>query len=214
MDAAKLQSKIYKGYGKAAQRIGFMSDVYRTATASTPIATGNKIASLYASFNAEDMGYKKPNKYGHPTWWCLIDGSGLQVGDYIKNLHDGTFFIAAMQQALPILVVSCNTVISVLRPMQQTAKGAVGYNADTVATEVSRLTAFPASVLAAGTGDRNGTLPGDTKFPQFTILVPNVSGVEIRTSDIINDDIGRRFVVISAELTDLGWRLIVMQAVA
>lgn len=214
MDAAKLQSKIYKGYDKAAQRIGFMSDVYRPATVSNAVAVGNKIASLNASFNAEDMRYSRPNKYGHPTWWCLVDGSNLRVGDYIKNSHDGTFFIAAMQQALPILVVSCNAVINVLRPVQQTGKGAVGYNADTVATEVSRITAFPASILAAGTGDRNGTLPSDTKYPQFSVLLPSVQNVEIRTSDIINDDIGRRFIVISAELTDLGWRLIVMQAVA
>lgn len=204
MDAAKLAVKIYKGYEKAARRIGYMTTIKRN---------GFVVGETHASFNAEDMSYSKPDKYGNATWWCLIDGTLTRVGDYLYNEHDGWFFIAAMQQALPILVVSCNRVLTIKRPMQQTGIGVVGYNADYVATEVILAEDYHASVLAAGAGKDNRTLPSDTSYAQFTILMPNV-GVRIRTSDIFVDELANRFIAMNVELTDLGYRIIAMQAVA
>lgn len=205
MDAAKLATKIYKGYDKAARRIGYLTDVLRG---------GVVVASLYASFNAEDMGYSKPNKYGHPTWWCLIDGTQTQVGDVLQNYHDGTFFIAAMQQALPILVVSCNAFIIIKRQQQQIGIGAASYNADTLDTEIVLINGVYGSILAAGAGKANRILPSDTSSPQFTILIPNV-GVQLKPSDIfINDNDNNRYIAMNVELTDLGYRVLAMQAVA
>lgn len=215
MDAATLQTKIYSGYGKAASRIGYITDVYRATTSDSPTATGNKIASIYASFNAEDMTYKNPNKYGHPTWFGVFDGTLAKVGDILTNPQDGTFFIAAMQQALPILLVQTNRTVSVLRPMQQTGIGAAGYNGDTVATETALMTGWPASVLMGTKGEKSMVnLPGDTRSPWWSILMPAVAGVQIRTSDILTDDLNRRYIVSTAELTDLGWRMTAEQVVA
>lgn len=212
MDAATLQSKIYAGFGKAALRIGYLTDVYRATTSANPTAVGNKIASLYASFNAEDMKYQKPNKYGHPTWFCVLDGSSVHVGDYLKNTHDGTYFVAAMQQALPVLVVQTNRVINVLRPQQQTGVGAVSYGGDTDSNETALMTAWPASVLQGTKGEKGGiSLPGDARDPWWSILLPSYSGVNLRSGDIVTDDLTRRYVISSAELTDLGWRLTAMQ---
>ncbi|MDV6320676.1 hypothetical protein, partial [Chromohalobacter sp. HP20-39] len=93
MDAAKLQAKIYAGYAKSAKRIGYVYDVYRPASTANPLT--NKVASLNASFNAQDWTYTKPNLPDKPYWYCLIDGRLTQVGDYLQrgtNLH----FIAGM----------------------------------------------------------------------------------------------------------------------
>lgn len=208
MDAATLQNRIYKGYAKAASRIGYTTDVYRPVSAANPLAYGNKIASIPVSFNAEDMTYSRPNKYAKPTWYALLDGTLVKVGDYLQNNNDGTFFIAAMQQALPVLVVSTNRTINVLRAMQQTATGAVGYNGDTVATETALMTAWPASVLIGTKGEKNAVgLPGDSRQPWWAILLPAVASVVIRPYDIITDELSRRYIVSSAELTGLGWRL-------
>lgn len=212
MDAATLQSRIYSGYAKAASRVGFSADQYRPTSASNPIAAGNKLRSLPASFNAEDMAYGKPNKYGKATWYGLFDGSLTQVGDYLVNTQDGTFFIAAQQTALPILLVNCNRTINVLRPQQQTGVGAVGYGGNTDATETALMTAWPASVLQGTKGEKGDvSLPGDVRNPWWAILLPHYAGVTLRSADIVTDDLARRYVISSAELTDLGWRLTAMQ---
>ena len=212
MDAATLQNRIYKGYGKAALRLGYMTDIYRPVNGTNPMQQGNKIASINASFNAEDMTYGKPNKYGKATWFGLFDGTQTQVGDYLDNSQDGTFFVAAQQTALPILLVACNRTISIKRPQQQTGLGAVGYGGNVDATETALMTAWPASVLQGTKGEKGGiALPGDTRDPWWTILLPHFAGVTLRSGDIITDDLSRRYVISSAELTDLGWRLTAAQ---
>jgi hypothetical protein len=213
MDAATLQARLYSGYAKAAQRIGYMTALYRPTGYRNPIAGGNKVADLFASFNAEDMAYQRPNKYGKSTWFALLDGSQSQVGDYLQNDHDGTFFIAAQQTALPILVVSCNRTVNVLRPQQQAGVGALGYGGDTASTETPLMIGWPASVLQGTKGEKGQVeLPGDVRNPWWAILLPFWDRATLRSGDIITDDLSRRYVISSAELTDLGWRLTAMQA--
>ena len=214
MDAAKLQGKVYAGYAKAAKRIGYDTDVFRPDGASDPLNVANKIATIPASFNAEDMKYGKPNKYGKPTWYCVVDGRETQVGDYLQNAHDGIFFIAAQQTILPVLVVSCNAVATFYRPQQMNDVGALGYGGNTLAEETAIMTDWPCSILQGSKGEKaDAVLPGDTKSAWWSILVPEAVGVLLRSADIIRDTHGRRFVISSAELTDLGWRLSCAQAV-
>lgn len=211
MDAAKLQKKVYAGYGKAALRIGPLFSLYRPSSPINPFQYG-PVASLNASFNAEDMKYGRPNKYGKPTWFCLVDGTQTQVGDYLIN-DTQTFFIAAMQPILPILAVDCNRTINVLRPQQQTGLGAVGYGGDTDENETPLMTGWPASVLQGTKGEKGEVnLPGDVRNPWWQMLFPAFQDVNLRTGDIITDDLQRRYIVSSAEKTDLGWRLTSQQA--
>jgi len=210
VDSVKLQNRVYKGYQKAALRIGPIFNLYRPTDPLAPI--GGPIAVLNASFNAEDMTYGRPNKYGKPTWFCLVDGTQTQVGDYLIN-GDKTFFIAAQQTILPILAVDCNRTIDVIRPQQQTGVGAVGYGGDTDANETPLMTGWPASVLQGTKGEKGEVnLPGDVRNPWWQVLMPAFPGVVIRTADIVTDDLDRRYVVSSPELTDLGWRMTVQQA--
>ncbi|TCG09356.1 hypothetical protein BZM27_06025 [Paraburkholderia steynii] len=211
MDAAKLQAKVWKGYSLAAKRIGPAYNLFRPIAAINPFSNG-PIATLNASFNAEDMTYGRPNKYGKPTWFALVDGSQTQVGDYLSN-NDQTFFIAAMQPILPILAVDCNRTINVLRPQQQSGFGAQPYGGDTAAGETALMTGWPASVLQGTKGEKNEVnLPGDVRNPWWQILMPAFPGVVIGTADILTDDLQRRYSVSSAEATDLGWRITAMQA--
>ena len=212
MDAATLQNRIYKGYAKAATRIGYNTDIHRPKSASNPMASVNKLRAIPVSFNVEDMKYSKPNKYAHPTWYGVYDGTQTQVGDYLTNPQDGTFYVAAQQQALPILLVECNRTINILRPQQETGIGAQGYGGDTDANETALMTAWPASVLQGSKGDKiEMALPGDTRSPAWAILMPYYTGIILRSADIITDDLARRYVISSAELTDLGWRIQAMQ---
>jgi hypothetical protein len=213
MDGATLQARIYAGYAKAALRIGLSFSQYRPTAAAAPITAPYLLRSLLASFNAMDFKYGRPNLYGKATWYCIADGTLLQVGDYLTG-NGSTYFIAAMQPLLPILVVECNRTVTLYRPQQQTGVGAVGYGGNTAANETVLASGFPASVLQGTKGEHGDTrLPGDVRNPWWSALLPNIpGGITLRTNDVMTDETGQRYTLSSAEQTDLGWRLTVMQA--
>lgn len=215
MDAATIQNRLYKGYGKAALRLGMVHNQYRPAGAVDPLATVR--GTLYASFNAEDFGYKRPNKYGAPTWYGVLDGSLTQPGDYLTG-PERTVFIAAQQLHLPVLVVDCNRTICLIRPAAPVSVGDVGYSGEVADTDVTVLgqrapdgsiaKGWPASILSKGRDEPTGTgLPATTKNAGWQILLPPSVPITIQATDILIDDLNRRYAVRSAELTDLGWRI-------
>lgn len=210
MDGTTLQAKIYKGYGQAAQRIGFPYQQFRATSANNPLLT-TALQTLPASFTT-NFAYNAPNKYGQATWLGLFDARTTAPGDYLVG-PGGTFFVAAMQATLPIYCVQTNRVVSVLRVGMDSGVGAVSYGGDTPGTEVPIMQGWPASVLQGTKGEANEVkLPGDVRTPWWAILMPAWPGVILRTSDIILDELGRKYVVSSAELTDMGWRMTAMQA--
>lgn len=216
MDAATLQNRIYKGYGKAAQRIGPLYTQYRPGGSQNPLAA--PYANLNASFNAEDMKYGRPNKYGKPTWYGIFDGSETQAGDYLVAVDGGgPFFIAAQQLALPILCVECNRRVRIARMPIQDGAGLAGYSGVVESSETDVLGqsdgagnmvhGWPASILIGGRSDRDAHLPSSVKSAGWVVLLPPSVPISITESDVIIDDLGRRYPVYAAELTDLGWRL-------
>jgi len=210
MDAAKLRNKVYIGYGKAAQRIGYVAQQFRATSAFNPLQT-TPLQSLNASLTT-NFNYSAPNKYGQATWLGVFDGRQFVVGDFLSNAEDGVFFVAAMQTTLPIYCVQCNRTISVLRTSQEDAGGVIGYGGTTAENEVALMTGWPASILNGTKGEKSPVnLPADAKTPWYLLLFPSYGDIILRTSDVITDDIGRRYIVSSAELTDMGWRVTAMQ---
>ncbi|QBJ80517.1 hypothetical protein [Aquitalea sp. USM4] len=210
MDGTKLQLKVYSGYGKAAKRIGFPYQQFRPTSANNPLAT-TALQSLYCSFTT-NFRYDQPNKYGQATWLGIFDGTNVDPGDFLVG-HQGTYFVAAMQDTLPIYCVQCNRTISVLRVTIADQVGAIGEGGDAQEVEVAMMTGWPASILQGTKGEQNDAkLPSDVRTPWWSILFPDYPGVILRTSDVIRDDIGRKYIISSAELTDMGWRITAMQA--
>src|SRR5579859_5191514 len=119
MDAATLQSRIYKGYGKAALRVGYPFTLYRPTSVTNPLALANVIgAPINASFTVDgsQFNYNKPGKHENVLWLGLFDGTTTKVGDYLVSTSPcQTYFIAAMQPELPILCVQCIHVLTVSR---------------------------------------------------------------------------------------------------
>lgn len=216
MNFALLQQKIYGGYAKASLRIGPTYTLYRPTSSLAPIVSGNIITTLPASFNAEDMTYKKPRGYGKATWYCLIDGTQTEVGDYLVY-EQNTFFIAAMQLTLPILAVQCNRQVRISRMPVENGPGDVGYSGVVQSEEIDALgtsgpggtfiSGWPASILLGGRSDKDTTLPSGVKSSGVVILLPASVPIEIFESDMLQDDLGRQYAVYTAELTPLGWRI-------
>ena len=210
MDGATLQARIDTGYAKAAVRIGKQFSLYRPASLTKPLAS--VLATVTAAFDAKpNFKFAAPNEYGHPTWYALLSAS-VQVGDYLINASD-TFLIVARQPLLPVLAVSCNRIASLYQPDNRTGVGAVGYGGTTASNRTTVLTGWPCSILQGTKGEKSDVaLPGDTRTPWWSILLPLCLGITIHNNDIITDDLGRTYIVSSAEQTDLGWRITAMQS--
>lgn len=215
MDGATLQAKAYYGYAKSAQYIGTAFAQYRPTAADNP-TTGTPInPSLLASFNAKDMKYGKAQDFAKATWYCLADGTQLQVFDYLVG--ERTFYIAAMQPLLPILAVECNRTVNVMQPQIQgpNVGGITDYEGTDKANETAMMVGWPASILTGTKGEKGEvSLPGDVRNPWWKILIPFFPGVTIRAGWIIEDDLNRRHIISSAELTELGWNIVAQQGQA
>ncbi|GEM_PF-762752 len=194
MDGTRLQSLVYKGLGKAAAHTGLPFQGYRPNGALNPIDPANATAQLSASFTTS-YAYGKPNTYGQATWQAVLDGSQVNVGDYLVGAP-GTFFIAAKQPLLPILAVGCNRVVSITQG--GTNPVAVGW---------------PASILVEST---RGNAPlediaGSPSTPHWWMLLPAVPDLTMEVADLVTDDLGRQYFMTAAELSDLGWRCSIQQ---
>jgi hypothetical protein len=197
MDASRLTGKIYKGYGAAAKHIGLNYTLYRPVDPLN--ALSNAIGNLKASFNAQDWKYIKPNLYGKAIWYGVFDARQTQVGDYLVGGPDGTFFIAGMQTHLSILCVSCNRVGKI--QFQDSSD----MDSNDLTTVVDNA---PMSIMSAS--ESKGKLDSHLEIGpgRYHCLLPSL-GVYIGTNYIILDDLQQSYAVMSSELTDLGWRLMI-----
>lgn len=206
-NSARIQDRIYYGYGKGAARLGTTYTIYRSPNAINPIQDANIIGTLLLSANVS-WTYSQANKYGNAVWQLLVDGRELQPFDYLMGKQ--TFFVAGMQSLLPILGVDCNRTLTIKRPTQPTGtgKGIVGYSGYDPATATTLMENCPASVLSDSRGETNpNKLPLDTKVPRLKVLLPALPGISLRIGDIILDDRGVHSAISGVELTELGWRL-------
>jgi hypothetical protein len=215
MDAATINAKIWAGRAKAAQRVGYPFILYRPLTATAPL--GNLITTLPAAFNAADNTYQKPNLYGKAIWYTDVDGSRVQIGDYLVNAANATelYFVVARQSLLPIAVVECNATLSIFRPTSTTGQvGAGGYGGETLAGDTMLVNAYPCSLLQGSKGDKSlVNLPGDVRTPWWVVLLPPIPGVaQLMNDDIAFDQMGKRYKLSSCELTDMGWRMTAVEA--
>jgi hypothetical protein len=209
MDVDRLQDRLHWGLNRAANMMGRMTDAYRPIGVSDPLDRSNRYLQLRAAFSRADGNFGRAIGYGVAIWRGIFDASYTRVGDYLVQDHD-IWFIAEQQCLLPILCVRTNRVISITRqitPSTETSPNTV--NANSMITVISQ---WPASVLGTGAEGKSPTgLPGDTTIAKSIALVPSVHGQIVLPTDIVTDDLGINSVVVAAELTSLGWRLIVRQ---
>lgn len=205
-----VQARLYAAYTKAALKLGAPYQFYRPLSATDPL--GTLLLTQNAALSPKSYGFEKMAKHADFDWCGMFDGTLTKIGDYLVGVN-GTFFIGSQFLNMPIMTVKCNRTVRILRPQQQAGVGVVGYGGNIDSEETVLMQGWPASVLAGTKGDKSETnLPGDVKAAWWAILLPAFAGVQIRSDDIITDDLNRRYVISSAELTDLGWRLSAMQA--
>ena len=226
MDGTRLQDVISRGMGTAARRAGVVCDAYRPCDAVNPLAATNRYLQLSAAFNAEDPGFRRAHAYGQPVWYGVFDSAYTRPGDYLVE-RGGTrvWFIAMQPPLLPVVCVLTNRVASFARPAAPMLPGINSYGGVLHATLVPLMVDWPASVLAGGSGEREpAELPSDVRLGGYSVLVPAVPRLTaaacdevsslraLRSDELMTDDLGRNYVVSSAELSEMGWRLLVKLA--
>lgn len=211
MDAATINAKIYAGRGKAALRLGYDCNLFRPTTAANPFSNGIR-TTLKAAFNAGDNSYRSPNLYGDAVWYGDFDARVTLPGDYLVRILDGQiYYVGQMQSLLPIICIDCTRSLRITRQAAATQFGDIGYSAMQPSGNVDVLgtpaTLWPASILIGPRSQVSIGLPADVKQAGWRILLPLSVPITIRQDDIMTDDLGRRYAVEVAELTDLGWRI-------
>jgi hypothetical protein len=203
-----IRDRISRGMGIAAKRLGGRCDLYRPTGPGQPIVPDNRVLQLPASFNAQNPSYAKPNGYGRAVWFGVFDSAYTRSGDYLAG-DEGVFFVAAQQPLLPVLCVRTDRTVSISRPGGAAASGVNPYGGVTAATLQPVISGWRVAIQAYRGGEA-GPLPSDPRIPFWMLLLPLLP-VPLQTADLVNDDLGRTFMISAAEQSELGWRCIIQQ---
>ena len=210
MNQAGIQAKIWAGAAMAALRLGASASWYRPNGAGAAIASGNLQGTIQVAVSTDaTFTFSKPAAYGKPeNWYGLFSGASVIVGDYFVH-PEGTFFAAALDPILPPRLVRCNQVVTFTRPGAPTP-GADYYGGATMPDEAALFGPWPGAVTQGTKGDAGEMkLPGDTRLGWVSILVPSVSGVQVRSGDVVTDAqaLPQRYTISAVESTSLGYRI-------
>lgn len=212
MDGPTIQARVYAGYSKAANVIGLPYNQFRPLSANAPL--GNLVASIKAAFDSTpNYKFTTPNEYGDPSWYGLINDASVLTGDYLIGTGSNvdTKFIAGKQFLLPVIAIDCNALVKITRENASSAVGTLPYSGNQASNETDILGAggnlWPAAILFGGKSQVGMMLPAGVKNTGWKILLPPSVPVVILAGDIVTDNLGKRFVIEGAELSDLGWRI-------
>jgi hypothetical protein len=214
MAQSRIQDRIQWGMNVAARAAGASVDAYRPSDVANPLDPNNRYLRLHALFTGMMGKFLRPDGYGAALVHGIFDAAYTQPGDYLVQEAGSTWFIASQEPLLPVLCVRTSRTVSFARAVAPATTGVNSYGGVTATTTMPLLTNWPASVMgAAGGGQPEAALPSDSTVPYWTVLLPALLGVVLLPADLMTDDLGRSAVVSAAEVTSLGWRLTVKQAV-
>lgn len=228
MDGARLHRLIQRGHAKAARHIGLPYKVYRPFRRLEPIDLLGARPDVLATFSPKsDFEFKSPAAVKDTVFSVVTDGE-LDHGDYLIG-ESGTFFVSDTGHLTAPVCVRCSTGLKLLRQKKPEGFGPLGYRTE-VSNEERVIATLPGSLTRTSQGGRfESGLPGNSSAPEALVQWPDLSrlGVDpgfdekknqvdhswkpdefvIRTSDVLEDDLRRRWNIVAAELTVFGWRL-------
>ena len=209
MDGMRLQSLLNTGYARAASRIGTPHAWYRAASPFDPLQPINSLGTLPASFNIGGQ-YINQAKADVWLWQALVDGTQVQIGDYLGGSE--TWCIVGMQALMPIIALRCTDSISISRAgvITQTVDGAQQ-------STVSVATNIPAYIqikrdkgFSAPAGFQGGATNTSAPMPEWLIYV-GLGGVTpdsfIKDGDMITNEAGNQWKVDAASTSTVIWQL-------
>lgn len=214
MDRAKAQAKLNKGYGKLGSKLGREFARYRPSTAHNPISPQTRVTGTIWAYFDPNPQFKvtEVTQPGEATFFGAFDATDVLPGDYFVA-GDLTYFVGVMQDLLPPECFACNSTLSFFRPTAHVTDDPDDYYAGNTKTKGKGhplALNWPAVKLQGTKGDKAIlNLPNDVRSPWFSVILPDIPGVKIQTSDQIRDENGKTLLISSVELTRHGQRLTV-----
>ncbi len=208
MNGTLLNAKIQRGYAIAAGKIGVSHAQYRPTDPLTPFATS--IGNLPAAFNVAGS-FAKQTQADQIFWQAIVDGSKLELGDYLLGLH--TWCIVGLEPLMPVIAMRCTDTVSISRSTEvfsatdgltqtltQIASGIPCYIQLKKNKGYSAPVAFPAPT--------NTSAP----MPEWIVYI-GLGGITpdgfIQEGDLIQDENGNHWKVDAASNSTLTWQLAV-----
>lgn len=211
--AALVATRVPHGYNVAARNLGRTTTHYRPNGATAPLVAGNIVQTTLAAFDTvPEFTFVNPQKFGNVTYYAMMDATLVQVGDYLVQGAQ-PYFVATVDDYAAPMVIRCDRVLTVKRP----AVVSGSYSGDIRGNETSLIAGWPAACVQNSKGERGDAgLPGDTRAPWWTIELPASVPVQLRSSDVAEDNQTQpmRFVFSSVEPSALGLRITAAQTVA
>lgn len=216
----RLQDRVWRGQGQAARVVGAECLLYRANGPADPIQDGNVVMKLHAAFVPATGGWDSPPAFGNAAWQGVFDGAYVRSWDFLRRRESapgagdgGIWFVAGQQLLLPSLCVRASRMVTLTRPAAALAAGVNEYGGANADGSQTLLSGWPAAVLDGRSGGAyQANLPTGTSLGAWTVLLAGFDGVTLRAGDHVDDDLGRSGVISAAELSELGWRLHVVQA--
>ena len=212
MNGQSVQQYVNKGYAKAAINIGNPCSQYRPASATGPaIALANLVSTTVPAYFDPQVNFPadNPRQYGKAAMKAVVDPTAVKPGDYLVG-PERTYFVASIQDLMPVLAVYANESISIERTSPNGNVGALPYGGERPSLMIPILGTWPASVLLKSKKEKNLTgLGSDVPQTEMEILLPYVAGISpvIEPADLLTLSTGIRYAIDNVELTDLGYRL-------
>jgi len=216
MDQATLQTKVAKGYGKAAVRLGATTTQYRPTSVATPLGTAH--ATFLAAFNNDaGFSFKQPTPWGKPMVYGLFDTTDVAAGDLLVSGSD-TYFVARFEAYQPPLCVLCNNALT-FSPGTTGSNGSAssgtcavagvqpGYSG-IAASEGAVTGAWPCSLLLRRIGQvPNSGIPGAQKPGDYEILLPIMPDFQPEPYMTAVDRNGQIYTIEAVEISQFGYKL-------
>ncbi len=210
-----IQSRINKGFNKAATILGDSYNWYRPNGITNPIVTANSLGTLSAQFASDKaLMFTQPALYRNAdTWYGFTSNmAGMLPGDYLVG-HLGTIFVTDIERFVSLHCVWCNRVVTIGRANDSVAAGAPGgYSGEAIAdTQTTVISSWPMSLRVPGNSMKSRNpkmdLPSDSLEQFYLGLLPPSVPVNINWNDVVTDDLGSRYAVNGVEITPMGTRL-------
>jgi hypothetical protein len=204
MDGYAIQDRLSKAWGIVARQVGQPYIVYKPSSNSYPVTSSNRVIKLSASFSPVKVGAPGVLGYGGVLWRGTFDSIYTSAGFYLVG-PNATFFVASQWPLRPVQCIRTTDTITISRTAVTPAGAYSGF-----VTELAEqiIVAWPAC-LTANSAHIGGALP-EARFGNWTAYLPLLPAAPL-VADVLTDLQGRSFVISSAQLTSLGWRLSMRQ---
>jgi len=171
---------------------------------SDPIQAANLLLKTPVALSVGGK-FTSPAKYQTQLWQVEIDGSQVQVGDFLVQGTD-RYVIVEEIPLLPMLALYVPRTVTISRPTAPSGVGAVGYAEPTLTTVATNV---PCAIeVKKEVGSQPAKLPGDiTRRTYWTVGLFAPLGT-VHDRDVLTDDLGQRYQVTADDWTPLGYQLL------